>query len=54
MGDDVQAACLPSSASYLPADSIEERCFASGWGALSQGNRISNSNVKCISLTVNI
>merc|ERR1711953_1648640 len=38
LGGDVQAACLPSSASYLPTDSTEERCFASGWGTLSPGN----------------
>merc|ERR1712088_130368 len=36
LGDDVQAACLPS-ASYLPADSTEDRCFTSGWGTLSSG-----------------
>ena len=54
LGDDVQPACLPSSALYLPADSTEEKCFTSGWGTLLQGNRIRNSNVKCISLTVNI
>ena len=36
MGDDVQAACLPS-VSYLPAESTEERCFTSGWGSLSSG-----------------
>ena len=36
MGDDVQAACLPS-VSYLPAESTEERCFTSGWGTLSSG-----------------
>ena len=40
MGDNVQAACLPSSASYMPANSTEERCFTSGWGSLSKGNRI--------------
>ena len=44
LGGDVQAACLPSSASYLPTDSTEERCFASGWGTLSAGN---SGNVKC-------
>ena len=48
MGDNVQAACLPSSASYMPANSTEERCFTSGWGSLSKGN------VECISLSVNI
>merc|ERR1719361_914324 len=36
LGDDVQAACLPS-ASYLPANSTEDRCFTSGWGTLSSG-----------------
>merc|ERR1719242_2667750 len=36
LGGDVQAACLPS-ASYLPADSTEDRCFTSGWGTLSSG-----------------
>ena len=36
MGDDVQAACLPS-VSYLPVNSTEERCFTSGWGSLSSG-----------------
>ena len=40
MGDNVQAACLPSSASYMPANSTEERCFTSGWGSLSKGNTI--------------
>ena len=52
MGDDVQVACLPSSSLYLPADSTEEKCFTSGWGTLTQGNRISNSNVKCMSVNI--
>ena len=35
----VQPACLPSSAAYLAwyLSSTEERCFTSGWGALSSG-----------------
>ena len=52
MGDDVQAACLPSSASYLPANSTEDKCFTSGWGSLGPGNR--GTHVKCTSLTVNM
>ena len=34
---DVQPACLPSSAAYLPVSSTEERCFTSGWGTLASG-----------------
>ena len=32
--DNVQPACLPSSQKYLDSDTIEERCFTSGWGKL--------------------
>merc|ERR1719219_308113 len=42
MGGDVQAACLPSSASYLSAESTEARCFTSGWGTLSSGGSATN------------
>merc|ERR1719219_2994953 len=37
LGGDVEAACLPSSASYLSTQSTESRCFTSGWGTLSSG-----------------
>jgi len=42
LGGDVQAACLPSSASYLSAQSTEARCFTSGWGTLSSGGSSPN------------
>merc|ERR1712223_47471 len=42
LGGDVQAACLPSSASYLSAQSSEARCFTSGWGTLSSGGSAPN------------
>merc|ERR1712110_1158783 len=42
LGGDVQAACLPSSASYLSAQSTEARCFTSGWGTLSSGGSAPN------------
>ena len=32
--NDVQPACLPSSANYLDINSEEDRCFTSGWGSL--------------------
>ena len=44
LGGDVQAACLPSSSSYLSVESTEARCFTSGWGTLSSGTQ-SKSNV---------
>ena len=47
LGGDVQVACLPS-ASYLPADSTEDNCYVSGWGALSSGKQL-QSKEKCIS-----
>ena len=31
----VQAACLPSSSSYLGLDSTKTMCFTSGWGKLN-------------------
>ena len=36
MGNNVKPACLPS-ASYLPTNATENRCFTSGWGTLSPG-----------------
>jgi trypsin len=43
MNGNVQAACLPSSASYLPTTSTEARCFTSGWGTLSSGGSSPNN-----------
>merc|ERR1719264_327012 len=43
LGGNVQAACLPSSASYLPTTSTEARCFTSGWGTLSSGGSSPNN-----------
>ena len=34
---DVQAACLPPSSNYLQGSSTEDKCYTSGWGALSWG-----------------
>merc|ERR1719158_1936634 len=42
LGGDVQAACLPSSSSYLSVESTEARCFTSGWGTLSSGGSATN------------
>merc|ERR1712079_711472 len=42
LNDDVQPACLPSSASYLGVSETEERCFTSGWGTLSSGGSSTN------------
>ena len=36
---DVKPACLPN-ANYLGTSSTEDRCFTSGWGALSSGELI--------------
>ena len=38
MGNNVKPACLPS-ASYLPTNATENRCFTSGWGTLSPGTK---------------
>ena len=34
MDGNVQAACLPPSANYLPDTATESKCFTSGWGSV--------------------
>ena len=38
--NDVQPVCLPSSENYLDINSIHDRCFTSGWGAMYSGKDI--------------